>query len=225
MDAQSPFHSFIPAVPVGRRQDVTSPLSAIPFLSSLSSFTSLFSLLFFFANPRGERKGRVARKEWRFFFPFFREQTREHWRSLTNSWTRQVTHLFPRKLRVWPVKSVRNTRFAALARFFDRFARFCRRASAKIPFSPFWKTIRGRVKRYRRALRRSRGIIIIRVRFRWEPKRYGTTKKLNGIYRIYTSRRYRSILFDQFSISSFSKEQREILSIFLYIRLAISNGG
>lgn len=72
MDAQSPFRSF-PAVPVGRRrQDVTSPLSVIPFLSFLSSFPFLFSLFsppfFFFTNPRGERKGRVALKERRFFF-------------------------------------------------------------------------------------------------------------------------------------------------------------
>lgn len=67
MDAQSPFHSF-PAVPVGRRQDVTSPLSAIPFLSSLSSFPFLS---FFFTNPRGERKGRVALKEFGDSFFFF----------------------------------------------------------------------------------------------------------------------------------------------------------
>ena len=107
MDAQSPFHPF-PAVPVGRRQDVTSPLSVIPpfFLPFL-----LFPSFFFF------------------FFFFFREQTREHWRSLTNSWTGDRprtcspgSYVFDRR----PIKSVRNTRFAASGRrFFDRF--FCRR--------------------------------------------------------------------------------------------------
>lgn len=96
MDAQSPFHSF-PAVPVGRRQDVTSPLSAIPFLSSLSSFP--FLSFFFYESTRREKRACRAKGIRRFFF-FFREQTREHWRSLTNPWMRQATHLFPRKLRV-----------------------------------------------------------------------------------------------------------------------------
>ena len=131
MDAQSPFHPF-PAVPVGRRQDVTSPLSVIPpFFLPFLLFPSFFLFFFFFfTNPRGERKERVALKEFGdSFFLFFREQTREHWRSLTNPWTGDRprtcspgSYVFDRR----PIKSVRNTRFAASGRrFFDRF--FCRR--------------------------------------------------------------------------------------------------
>lgn len=130
MDAQSPFHPF-PAVPVGRRQDVTSPLSVIPpFFLPFLLFPSFFFFFFFYESTRREKRACRAKGIRRFFFFFFfREQTREHWRSLTNSWTGDRprtcspgSYVFDRR----PIKSVRNTRFAASGRrFFDRF--FCRR--------------------------------------------------------------------------------------------------